>query len=595
MIINMKTADKLNILDGIDDKFITEAFPHRLFKIGAVPKKDKTVISERHPARMIESFVSVAAIFLVIGMIFVWTLVGKDIINAYHGEDTTNDMTTTEPQTTPTPATTTDNGIVPPIPNTDTTTKPWHTTAPITTTQPPVTVEPKPNPNSFDPKIVDFDHLWNIGYDMGWPTEKLYSGIAYRIQDTNGANDTFSNLEDFVEKLPLGILSQSFYSADQIDFRNVMLGMLHSKVTNEDELQKVVDVVMATNSMDKIELMAGGSIYKITTEDINEILAEHFHATFTDEMKKALKENTFYFEEYDAYYAVMEGNFTKFYNVKVEKAWIAENGNLIVSVSNGGGRADAKASKLSIVVLKNSNDQWIIDQVMYISKETVDKLYPNADTSIFDDEGALLRLLKESELKIDSLILEDWSEEYLEDIFDLLTTKGIGYALVRDYSGDPLNISVGKLINAAHQYEMTNEELKAYLKIRYDREKATNEDFDLTFEDYYDRMYGFDFSWCTSAELSANLQKFFGISFTDEIKEYCDSQEVYVQEFDKYVTYVEMSFLFVEFEVYKISTGQVLLIIPDFDGDSYNNSAKAVVLSSSGDGYVISQIATLEY
>ena len=93
----MKTADKLDILDGIDDKFITEAFPHRLFKIGAVPKKDKTAIGERHPVRMIESFVSVAAIFLVIGMIFVWTLVGKDIMQALKGEDT-HDVTTTAPQ-----------------------------------------------------------------------------------------------------------------------------------------------------------------------------------------------------------------------------------------------------------------------------------------------------------------------------------------------------------------------------------------------------------------------------------------------------------------------------------------------------------------
>lgn len=339
-------------------------------------------------------------------------------------------------------------------------------------------------------------------------------------------------------------------------------------------------------------------IYKITTEDveyINGILTEYFHDSFTDQMKKTLDDKTFYVEEYDAYYTVLDGDYRDLGIDKLEKAWIMENGNIVLSISDATNYLDPQAYNLSIVVLKNSNDQWIIDQVMYISKETVDKLYPNADTSIFDDVGALLRLLKESELKIDSLILEDWSEEYLEDIFDLLTTKGIGYALMSEYSGDPLNISVRQLINATRQHEMTNEELKAYLKIRYDREKATNEDFDLTFEDYYDRMYGFDFSWCTSAELSANLQKFFGISFTDEIKEYCDSQEVYVQEFDKYVTDLEMSFLFVEFEVYKISTGQILLIIPDFDGDSYNNSIKAVVLSSSGDGYVISQIATIEY
>ena len=195
----MKTAEKLNILDGIDDKFITEAFPHRLFKIGAVPKKDKTAISERHPVRMIESFVSVAAIFLVIGMIFVWTLVGKDIINAYHGEDTTNDMTTTEPQTTPTPATTTDNGIVPPIPSTDTTTKPWHTTAPITTTQP-IT---KPLPEvTYEILIIDGEYyLKIIGADAyECPTDALSRSMVAMV--------SFASVEEMFDKIVNNKLTQ---------------------------------------------------------------------------------------------------------------------------------------------------------------------------------------------------------------------------------------------------------------------------------------------------------------------------------------------------------------------------------------------------
>ena len=181
----MKTVEKLNILDGIDDKFITEAFPHRLFKMGASPKKDK-IVSERHPVRMIEGFVSVAAIFLVIGVIFVWTLVGKDIMNAYHGEDTTTDMTTTEPQTTPTPATTTNNVVVPPIPNTDTTTKPWHTTAPITTTQP-IT---KPLPEvTYEILVIDGEYYLEFsGADAYEPqkdllTMSILEGLSFNSVD----------------------------------------------------------------------------------------------------------------------------------------------------------------------------------------------------------------------------------------------------------------------------------------------------------------------------------------------------------------------------------------------------------------------------
>ena len=238
----MKNVRLFELLDNIDDKYIVDA--------QIKPAPVAVFASENPFFNFFKNAVSVAAIFLVIGVIFVWTLVGKEILNAYHGSDTISEVTTTEPQTTPNkpqisvfrtenisritfypqngygeayevpskymteitnwlktftidkkleddllppgtnsvyvkieysdgavirnglslisidgiryymkhdiepecyweilsqtppdPSTTTDNGIIPSIPSTDTTTKPWHTTVPITATTP-ITIDP---------------------------------------------------------------------------------------------------------------------------------------------------------------------------------------------------------------------------------------------------------------------------------------------------------------------------------------------------------------------------------------------------------------------------------------------------------------------
>jgi len=118
-------------MDNIDDKYIADA------KIK--PKAHVIEVSESGPWAFFKGAVSAAAIFLVLGAIFVWTLVGKDIINAYHGKDTTNEMTTTNNVIVPPVADTTTFPIAATTPDGFTTQTPITTTAPITTTPPPVT------------------------------------------------------------------------------------------------------------------------------------------------------------------------------------------------------------------------------------------------------------------------------------------------------------------------------------------------------------------------------------------------------------------------------------------------------------------------
>lgn len=144
----MKNVRLFELLDNIDDKYIVDA--------QIKPAPVAVFASENPFFNFFRNAVSVAAIFLVIGVIFVWTLVGKEILNAYHGSDTISETTTTDPQTTPDPSITTDNGIIPSIPSTDTTTKPWHTTVPITTTAPTTTTAPNiQTPESGNTDITD--------------------------------------------------------------------------------------------------------------------------------------------------------------------------------------------------------------------------------------------------------------------------------------------------------------------------------------------------------------------------------------------------------------------------------------------------------
>lgn len=89
----MTIADKLQIFDHIDEKYVVEAMPKRFFKVGAA-KAVKPAKRERRPHTVLETLATVAVILLVFGGIFIWTLVGKDLLNQNKGDDTTPDTTT---------------------------------------------------------------------------------------------------------------------------------------------------------------------------------------------------------------------------------------------------------------------------------------------------------------------------------------------------------------------------------------------------------------------------------------------------------------------------------------------------------------------
>lgn len=89
----MTIADKLQIFDHIDEKYVVEAMPKRFLKVGAA-KAVKPAKRERRPHTVLETLATVAVILLVFGGIFIWTLVGKDLLNQNKGDDTTPDTTT---------------------------------------------------------------------------------------------------------------------------------------------------------------------------------------------------------------------------------------------------------------------------------------------------------------------------------------------------------------------------------------------------------------------------------------------------------------------------------------------------------------------
>ena len=93
----MKSDKLFEYLDNIDDKYIADA------QITSLPS---VIVARDHTfSNFFKSAVSAAAIFLVIGMIFVWTLVGKDLLGSHQGDDSTNATTTAAPITTTTPTT----------------------------------------------------------------------------------------------------------------------------------------------------------------------------------------------------------------------------------------------------------------------------------------------------------------------------------------------------------------------------------------------------------------------------------------------------------------------------------------------------------
>lgn len=88
----MRIADKLQFLDCVEEKYVIEAAPKRLMAFGAV-KKPKIEKDSRGPHPFWEAIVSVAAILLIFGAIFIWTLVGKDLLNQNKGNNDTTTVT----------------------------------------------------------------------------------------------------------------------------------------------------------------------------------------------------------------------------------------------------------------------------------------------------------------------------------------------------------------------------------------------------------------------------------------------------------------------------------------------------------------------
>ena len=77
----MNLADKMEIFNDIDDRYLLEAMPKRLLAYGAT-RNERIYDDRRLPLLFIETVASVAAVALIVGGIFIWTLVGKDLLKA---------------------------------------------------------------------------------------------------------------------------------------------------------------------------------------------------------------------------------------------------------------------------------------------------------------------------------------------------------------------------------------------------------------------------------------------------------------------------------------------------------------------------------
>ena len=82
----MNRFDKITLFDGIDDKYIEDAMPRRQLAYGAT-RNERIYDDRRLPLMFIETVMSVAAVVLVLGGIFIWTLVGKDLLKAGNSDD----------------------------------------------------------------------------------------------------------------------------------------------------------------------------------------------------------------------------------------------------------------------------------------------------------------------------------------------------------------------------------------------------------------------------------------------------------------------------------------------------------------------------
>ena len=88
----MTAMQKLRILEDIDEKYIMEARPRRLLKYGET--KTQGFDAEDNSVLMVlETVLSVASIALIVGAVFIWTLVGKDLLRVENSGDSESSVT----------------------------------------------------------------------------------------------------------------------------------------------------------------------------------------------------------------------------------------------------------------------------------------------------------------------------------------------------------------------------------------------------------------------------------------------------------------------------------------------------------------------
>jgi len=95
----MNLADKIELFDGIDEKLIQEAMPRRLLKYGA-SRNAPIYDSKNSVFAFIESVASVAIVALVVGGLFIWTLVGKDLLRVENSGDSESSVTSEQENVT---------------------------------------------------------------------------------------------------------------------------------------------------------------------------------------------------------------------------------------------------------------------------------------------------------------------------------------------------------------------------------------------------------------------------------------------------------------------------------------------------------------
>ncbi len=91
----MKNMNFMYLMDLIDDKYIVEA--------KMIPKTKADFIGTSRFTSFLSSAASVAATVLILGAIFIWTLVGKDILGPHQSSNNTSSDETTDPPITTEP------------------------------------------------------------------------------------------------------------------------------------------------------------------------------------------------------------------------------------------------------------------------------------------------------------------------------------------------------------------------------------------------------------------------------------------------------------------------------------------------------------